>query len=199
MTRFLLTLLCVFVVPMGVSAQSDVGDRRITQAKDHPADNAEIAALFEADQAVRQGFTPEKAKDPAFIKAMIDGDRERRERTLALLAEDALRTDNDFYHAAFIFQHGGTADDYLLAHSLAVAAVAKGHESAAWISAATLDRYLMNIGQPQVYGTQYTREDGKVTMDPYDRDLVPDALRTALGVPTLTEQTEKLDQMRAPG
>ncbi len=52
-------------------------------------------------------------------------------------------------------QHGDAADDYLLAHILAVEAIVKGDASSKWISAATLDRYLQAIGKSQIFGTQY--------------------------------------------
>jgi hypothetical protein len=44
--------------------------------------------------------------------------------------------------ASFIFQHGNTVEDCLFAHVLAMEALVKGDESAKWIAAATLDRYL---------------------------------------------------------
>ena len=50
---------------------------------------------------------------------------------------------------------GKQRPDYLLAHILALDAMAKGFDRAKWLSVATLDRYLQLIGQPQVFGTQY--------------------------------------------
>ena len=82
-------------------------------------------------------------------------DEQRRGAVAELLKQGKLHTGEDFEHAAFIFQHGGTPDDYLLAHTLAMVAVARGRSTAIWIAAATLDRYLQNIKQPQIYGTQF--------------------------------------------
>lgn len=163
-------------------------------------DNAEIANLFKTDQLVRENLKPEQFKDREFIRRMIEGDRLRREKTQALLKGGHLKTANDFYHAAFIFQHGNTPDDYLLAHTLALASAARGNKDAAWIAAATLDRYLQNIGQKQIYGTQYLNSAGTgPTMEPYNRILVPDALREALGVPVQDKQQERLDKMKVSG
>jgi hypothetical protein len=64
-----------------------------------------------------------------------------------------------------VFQHGRDADDYLLAHILAVQAVVKGDASSKWIAAATLDRYLQAIGHPQVFGTQYLDRDFLLMME----------------------------------
>jgi hypothetical protein len=71
-------------------------------------------------------------------------------------------------------------------------AVARGRAEASWIGAATLDRYLQNIGRPQVFGTQYRTPPGEdTTQEPYDRALVPDALRRALGVPSQAAQERR--------
>jgi hypothetical protein len=148
-----------------------------------PATNPEMTAIFAADQAARE--------NPASIdwKVVRADDQARRARTQALLDAGKLNSADDFYHAAFVFQHGDTADDCLKAHALAVIAAARGRRDAAWIAAATLDRYLQRIGQPQIYGTQFLHETGKEwTQEPYHRDVLSDALRQATGVPPLAAQ-----------
>ena len=108
---------------------------------------------------------------------------------MVLLNGGMLRSGQDYYAAAVIFQHGQEAKDFLLAHSLALASAARGFPPAAWIGAATLDRYLQKIGQAQIYGTQFVAKKGeKAHQGAYDRTLVSDPVRTALGVPTLAEQ-----------
>jgi len=135
----------------------------------------------------------------------------------ALLAAGQIKSAQDFHDAAYVFQHGTTPDDYLLAHILAVEAVVKGDDTSKWISAATLDRYLQEIGRGQVFGTQYSdksyfamkrleanpAEQKKVpqekgmTQEPYDRTLVPDALRNSFCVPNLAQQTLNLKEFEA--
>lgn len=151
------------------------------------APNVEMARMFAADQADRQGTIDWAAVAPR--------DAARRAATAKLLADGALSTAEDFHAAAFIFQHGGSADDYLLAHTLAMAAVAKGKADSMWIATATLDRYLMKLGQPQVYGTQFTRSTGAWTQEPYNRTLVSDALRKVLGVRSQAEQAEQMAKL----
>lgn len=159
--------------------------------------NAEMATMFAADQAVREHLKPERFKDMAFIRKMIADDAARRARTRVLLDTGNLTTPEDYYAAAFVFQHGDQPEDYLLAHSLAIVAAAGGVKDASWIAAATLDRYLQTIGQKQIYGTQWQARQGQqLTRDPYDRALVPDALRTALGVPVLAMQDKRLADMQ---
>jgi hypothetical protein len=136
----------------------------------------------------------------------------RRAEAKLLLAAGELKTARDFHDAAFIFQHGHSADDYLLAHILAIEAIVKGDASSKWIAAATLDRYLQAIGQKQVFGTQYLSksylfllqhkddpdalnspeaQQKGMTQDPYDRTLVPDALRGDFCVPAQATQETK--------
>lgn len=133
-----------------------------------PQNNAEMAAIFAADQAIRQ-VAPEKFRDRAFVNEMLAADAARRVQTRALLDAGALRTGEDYRAAAFVFQHGSTPEDYLLAHTLAVAATARGADGS-WIAAATLDRYLQTTGKPQIYGTQTRKtNDTPATLEPYDR------------------------------
>jgi hypothetical protein len=161
-------------------------------AAEPAASNPEMRAMFEADQGARLGT--------AAIDWTVLGkaDAGRKARTRMLLDQGALKTADDYYRAAFIFQHGAAPEDFLMAHALAVAATAKGHPKGAWIAAASLDRYLQNIGQKQIYGTQYrTPDGGTTTQDPYDRALVPDALREALGVPNQADQEKRRVEIEA--
>lgn len=152
--------------------------------------NAEMTAIFDADQGSRHNWPP---KD---FMAQNDQDRQRRVRTGELLDQGLLHSGDDFYHAAFVYQHGDKPDDFLKAHILAMVAIAKGKPDAKWIAAATLDRYLQNIGRPQVFGTQYiVPNGGTATQAPYDRTLLSDALRAIVGVPPLKQQDEKLIKM----
>jgi hypothetical protein len=116
-------------------------------------------------------------------------DADHRLATMKLLNAGALHTGEDFTWAAFIFQHGSTSNDHLLAHTLALVAIKKGSGDALWIATATLDRYLQSIKQPQIYGTQFpTPKNLPTTQEPYDRSLISDSLRLELGVPPLAAQ-----------
>lgn len=154
--------------------------------------NPEMKRLFEEDQSARQ--------NPTKIdwKIVSRDDEGRRQRTKQLLNAGKLRSGDDFFHAAFIFQHGEKPDDYLMAHTLATIANGRGSRDATWIAAATLDRYLQSIGQRQIYGTQYrSMPNGGTTQDPYDKNLISDALRGVMGVPQLAEQEEQRKKMEA--
>jgi hypothetical protein len=147
------------------------------------ASNPEIAGIFAADQADRQA-------GPGIDWALVGPrDEARRKRVREMLDGGLLHTADDYYSAAFVFQHGGKPEDYLLAHSLAMASMALGRSDASWIASATLDRFLQNIDRPQIFGTQYlTPRGGPVTQGKYDSALIPDSLRVVLGVPTRVQQ-----------
>jgi hypothetical protein len=83
-----------------------------------------------------------------------------------------------------------------------MAAQTAGRPDAAWIAAATFDRFLHNIGRAQIFGTQYVGEPGEpLTQGEFDAALIPDSLRRALGVPTLEQQEEqrlRLEKLNQP-
>ena len=126
------------------------------------------------------------------------GGAKRREQVKQLISEGKVQSGEDYYYAAFIFQHGRGSSDYLYAHVLAVTAVNKGLRNAIWLSAATLDRYLHSIQQPQVFGTQFgSLTDSRDDQEPYDRGIVSDALREQWCVAPEATQAKILSDQRA--
>jgi hypothetical protein len=165
---------------------TDWEPNRAYAAKDSDASSTDMTSIFDADQKARM-------TDNVDWKAVSSDEARKRDRTRILLAAGALHTGEDYEHAAFVFQHGDSAADYLLAHTLAMVAVTKGEPTAIWIAAASLDRYLQKVGQRQIFGTQFlTDSKGAWTQEPYGRTLVSDALREQLGVPPVKLQEEQL-------
>lgn len=148
-----------------------------------------MAEIVAADQADRKDFSH------VDWQKVERADTDRRTATASLLSEGQLHTGHDFESAALVFQHGSTPDDYLLAHTLAMVAVSKGQSGAVWISAATLDRYLQSIHQPQIFGTQFTTLNKEATtQEPYNRKLISDSLRKEMAVPDLAAQEVQRQQ-----
>ena len=177
---------------LAVIAAENVGLTVSKRPSTEQAPNPEMQGLFEADQAIRNeieqrgGWNAVK-DDKVFLEKWRREDAVRIERTGELLASNSLQAGIDFYRAAFIFQHSEKPEDFLKAHHLAVIAISKGYE-ARWISAATLDRYLLGIGRQQIYGTQFlTDESGKYIKRATDQQIVSDAERAFLKVPALAE------------
>jgi len=170
---------------------TDWDPKRSYSLDDNAVSNSEMQRIYDEDQRARKDF----AQFAGEIEAISRQDDERRSQTRKLLADGQLHTAEDFTRAAFIFQHGRTSDDFLLAHTLAMIAAAKGDEDALWIGTATLDRYLQSTGKPQIFGTQIKEKaDHTATLEPYNRALVADVLRRELGVQPLAVQQEQLQQ-----
>ena len=112
-----------------------------------------------------------------------------------IYSQNQLRTGNDYFNAALVLQHSNTPEDYLLAHELCVVAISKrrGMES---LAAASEDRFLMSIGRPQRFGTQY-KSDGP--SQPYKlykiESGVTDELRRIMMVPSLAEAKAREAEM----
>ena len=162
----------------------------VVRGQSAPPDNSELTHLFQEDQADRQPGL--HGIDWAVVKPRDDA---RLARTRELYASGGLRTGADWWHAALILQHSSDADDYLLAHEMSVAAVAKGEENAKWLVAATEDRFLMKIGRKQRFGTQYepAEEAGKYRLASTDSG-VTDELRAVLNTPSLVEAKGRASQ-----
>jgi hypothetical protein len=159
-----------------------------------PRDLDELARIFEEDQGDRM---PGGGK-PIDWRVVGPRDRKREARVRELYEAGSLRTGKDFYRAAMVLQHASRPEDYLLAHEFCLAALAKGDQAARWLAAATEDRYLMNVGRPQRFGTQYRSDGPDRPMRLYEIGPgVTDALRRELGVPSLAEARKQEAMMEA--
>jgi hypothetical protein len=140
-----------------------------------------LKQLFEADQAARQTGAIDWER-------VSRDDTDRRFEVFGYLAQGQLNLPESLYYAAFIFQHGNCPDHFQLAHQLAERALDLGYDKARWIYAATLDRYLLSVGQPQKYGTQFlVQADGRVIAQPCDPSTT-DEERQRYNVPPLGER-----------
>ena len=168
-----------------------------------------VHQIFVEDQTDQPTHTPRIDPSPELLKGFDDRSAARRAALHAMLSRREITTGSDLYEAAFVFQHGETAPDYLLAHVLALDTLTKGFDRAKWLSVATLDRYLQLIGQPQVFGTQYPldpklphpitnggRFRGR-TQSPFDDSFLPTYLRGDFCVPDLEQQKKNLQTLNA--
>lgn len=131
-------------------------------------------------------------------KLLADHDAQRHAQIRKLLDQGRVKTGQDFEFAALIFQHSEKPDDLMLAHVLAVTAVGKGNGGARWLAAATLDRYLQSVKQPQIFGTQFFQgeKDQPWTMEPYARSTLTDGERALWCVVPLASQERILKDMQ---
>jgi len=175
--------------PESVPPFHEVADR-----SQGPTDNDALRALKEQDQAARIGA------GPIDWSKVGPQDAQRRDEVTKMLHAGCVRTANDFYNAALIFQHGGLVDDYQLAYALA--SVSKkldpGNKDARWLTAASWDRTMRAWGKPQWYGTQYTgphASGSKWQLYMVDEAAVTDEQRSALGVQTVAEMRARIRRL----
>ena len=145
----------------------------------------ELAALYRADQADR---SPGPGAPRDFFVGLEARDAARQRRATELYRAGRVRTGPDFFHAAMILQHGPGSEAPLIAHELAMAALALGEPRARSLAAASLDRFLLRVGRPQRFGTQSRFEAGpqRFVLDSVDAG-VTDVVRAALNVRPLEE------------
>ena len=150
----------------------------------------ELARMFAEDQADRttQPF------DPQYV---VPRDAARLARVKQLYHGQAIQTGEDYFHAAMILQHSPNTDDYLLAHEFCVSAIGAGVEQAKWLAAASEDRFLMSLGRPQRFGTQFRVNNGIASLYETDPDT-EDSLRRMLSVRPLWEAQAQADEMSKP-
>jgi hypothetical protein len=154
-------------------------------------DNQELSRLMDEDQGDRM---PTSGKSIDW-KVVGPRDDARIKRVKQLYLQNQLHTGNDYFNAALILQHSNTPEDYLLAHELCVVAISnkRGIES---LAAASEDRFLMSIGRPQRFGTQYRSDGPNQPMRLYKVDSgVTDHLRRIMMVPSLAEAKAREAEM----
>ena len=146
--------------------------------------------LFSADQAAR--YLP-----GSDAQQLDRDDTARRVEVSGYIQNGQIHNERDLVYAAFIFQHGDCPEHYHFANQLAKIALDAGYEEAGWIYAATLDRYLMSLGELQKFGTQYTRVEGELKLYPVD-PTTTDAERARYNVPPLSEiEQTRSDELNA--
>lgn len=150
-------------------------------------DNAELQKMYNEDQASRFA----KNIDWSILSKQ---DKEREKRVFEMIKSEEIITSKDYYNSAMIFQHGNDT----IASSMAVKHMKKAIELDSsinkWLLAAAIDRDLMRRNKPQIYGTQYIKNDktnGRFIRYQIDTTRISDQERKEYNVETLKEQKEK--------
>jgi hypothetical protein len=166
-----------------------------------PESSAEMKQIFIQDQFDRGNdpFAKPGGPEPKALPGaeMRRNDDTREVRVKELLQQDQLHTGTDYYRAALVFQHSGNPEGILLAHVLAEVALSKGEAPALWLAAATLDRYLVQIKQRQIFGTQFKALARSDETKPYlfvlndiEPNLISDQLRAEFCIKPFVKQEE---------
>lgn len=111
-----------------------------------------LQKLAAEDQADRQG----SAEGIDWSK-VTPRDIQRRIDVAEIFARGCFASAADYAAAATVYQHGDTADHAYQTFLWSKRAVDLGDLSQKWWLAAGLDRYLVRIGQKQLFATQYSK------------------------------------------
>lgn len=155
-------------------------------------DNLRLKELFDKDQTDREKVL--ESKDA--VNKLKERDSDRRNRLSVMMELGEVRTKNDLYHSAVIFQHGSDPADFLSAHRFATLAAILGHRTARWLLAASLDRYLMSIAQGQIYGTQFEFNGAERRYQlklPVQDPLLLSFEKEMLGIPPVNDRADQLN------
>jgi hypothetical protein len=156
-------------------------------------DNKELKRLCAEDQSDR---TPPQGK-PIDWTIVSPRDKARLKRVKELYTQNLLQTADDYDCAATVLLHGEMPEDFLLAHEFWVVAISKGKndKDTLALAAASEDRFLMNIGRPQRFGTQLRSEgNGPIELYPVDPG-VTDGLRHVMIGHSLAEVKARVAEM----
>lgn len=152
--------------------------------------NRELLDLYRADESEHGRGLKLGTRE---YEAMRTRDRQRRHRVAEVVAASGSLTPEDYYHAAWIFNHGDTPEDAWRGHTFAKHAVALGSRPARWLAAAAYDRWLMYQGRPQKYGTQFASDGTRHRLWDVEATTT-DAERAEWDVPPLADQLRRADE-----
>ncbi|MEW5994788.1 MAG: hypothetical protein AB1744_10380 [Candidatus Zixiibacteriota bacterium] len=169
--------------------------RRVEQPRSQKTSEAaeQLAEMVRVDQELR-------LNDTLDCSVVAEASRRHRAAVYELLARSAIAEPQDLFNAALLLQHAdpnSCRECYLLAHHLARQAADLGYNPARYLSAATLDLYLVFGNQPQKYGTQYNVDSlGRHYLFPVD-DLTSDSERAVWDVPPLDSLKVRVERLNA--
>jgi hypothetical protein len=152
--------------------------------------NEELSSLYSADKEERINQPKTRTSE---YKEMRARDLQRRKRVMEMVLKGELHGAEDYYHAAWIMNHGDTPEDARNGHLLALRSSQLGYRPARWLAAASYDRWQMYQGKPQKYGTNYLddgQRDRLWDVDPHTTDEE----RAQWDVPPLAEQLRKAEE-----
>jgi hypothetical protein len=145
-------------------------------------DNQELKKMFDEDQNAR------KVEKIDWTKVSKDDER-RRARVEEMIAQGLVKTSKDYFYTAMFYQHGNDSVCFKKAWEYSKKAVSldPNNKSALWLTVASYDRYLLCIGKPQIYGTQFLTLNNKLYLRTFDSTKVTDKERTYYGTRTIKE------------
>ena len=114
----------------------------------------ELAAIVQRDQDDRVNWSSMTPREWAEV---LKRDEDRRRRVGEIFGEGCFKTAEDYGAAALVYQHGEVPDHFFQTFIWAKRAVELGDATQNSLIAKAIDRYLINKGQKQLFGTQVDR------------------------------------------
>ena len=159
------------------------------------ARSKELSEIVKADQDDRKDMW---SKTPEEQLKVTQRDVIRRKRVGEIFGEGCFSKAEDFAAAALVYQHGNVSDHFLQAFMWSKRAVELGDQSQKRLMALAIDRYLVNIGRKQLFGSQASKPDMKPNtcwcLEKIESSF-PDKLRKEVAGKTLNEAFSWLDDL----
>ncbi len=133
------------------SYKSCLADKELYQAR-----SAELQSIVKSDQEDRINFEMKTSEE---LQGMASRDVVRRKRVGEIFGEGCLQSAADFSAAALIYQHGDVSDHFMQSFLWSKRAVVLGDAKQKDLKALGIDRYLVNTGHKQLFGSQATKTD----------------------------------------
>jgi len=155
----------------------------------------ELSKIVKADQDDREDFFD---KTPEEMQKILKRDEQRRQRVGEIFGEGCFSKAHDFAAAALVYQHGNVPEHFLQAFMWAKRAMELGDASQKRLMALAIDRYLVNIGHKQLFGSQASKP-GMTPKTCWCLEQVeasfPDKLRSDIAGKSLKEAFDWLDDL----
>lgn len=137
----------------------------------------ELLKIVAADQEDRKNWD---AKNLSEMTEIAKRDVRRRRRVGEIFGEGCLSSAEDFAAAALVYQHGDSPDHFFQTFIWSKRAVDLGDATQKRMMALGIDRYLVNLGHKQLFGSQASKPDLKTEtcwcLEPIETTF-PDAIR----------------------
>jgi hypothetical protein len=121
--------------------------------------------------------------------------RIRSQRVIDLYVKGAIQDAREYFHASLVLLYGEKSEHYELSRTFAQRAARQGEERAWTVYAMAWDRWLLSTNQPQRFGTQIIRQNGRWSLGDINHDM-SDNERAFYGVPPLYVQQQRAAQLQ---
>lgn len=115
--------------------------------------SSELQKIVKADQDDRENWE-DIFRNPRRAAKLQKRDEDRRKRIGEIFGEGCFKEAADYSAAALVYQHGNTADHLYQAFVWFKKAFELGDQTQKRMIGMALDRYLVHIGQKQLFATQ---------------------------------------------